>query len=137
MAFYVDMGLIAAVYDVVPNGGIVAMSLAIFLFSVCVCAIAITAGNLAANTIQAVMAVFFINYIMQVMSGFLTPIECMPEWLQPVTMFIPLRYTVAMLRNGYLKGANAIDMWQQLAFLVSLTSVCVLFAVRSYKRVEN
>lgn len=137
IAFGVDVVLIGFFYDVFPNGSLLAMSLAILLFTVCECALAIAIGNSAGDTIQAVMTVFFVNYIMQVTSGFITPIECMPDWLQPATYAIPLRYTVIIMRNAYLKGATVVDLWQQLACMMALTVLCVAVAIRSYRRIES
>lgn len=137
LTFAVDVVLIGWFYGVYPSGSILALSLAILLFTVCECALAIGIGNSSSDTIQAVMTIFFINYIMQVTSGFITPIECMPDWLQPATYAIPLRYTVEVLRNAYLKGTSVADLWQPLSYLAGLTVLCLIYAIQSYKRIES
>lgn len=137
LAFGVDVVLLGVMYGVYPNGSMLALSLAILLFTVCECSIAIALGNSSADTILTVMTIFFINYIMQVTSGFITPIECMPEWLQPATYLVPLRYTVIVLRNAYLKGASIVDLWEPMACLACLTALCVVIAIRSYNRTED
>ena len=37
------------------------------------------------------------------LSGFATPIENMPGWLQPVTFINPLRYFLVIVRGVFLK----------------------------------
>lgn len=137
LAFAVDVVLIGLIYGVYPMGSFLALSLGIFLFTVCESSLSIAIGNTSSDTIQAVMTIFFVNYIMQVTSGFFTPIECMPEWLQPATYAIPLRYSIEILRNAYLKGASVADLWQPLACLAGLTGLCFIYAIHSYKRIEN
>ncbi len=136
-AFLFDIVLLGYVYKLFPSGGIITMCISMILFSVCECCLAITMGNTSRDSTQAVMMVFFVNYIFQVTSGFITPIECMPEWLQPFTHLVPMRYTVIVLRNAYLKGATILDLWQEIAGLAALALVFYMMAVKSYKRVED
>ena len=41
------------------------------------------------------------------LSGFATPIENMPNWLQPVTYLIPLRYMLVISKGLFLKAMPA------------------------------
>jgi ABC-2 type transport system permease protein len=41
------------------------------------------------------------------LSGFATPIENMPEWLQALTLANPLRYYLTMIKGVFLKGMPA------------------------------
>lgn len=49
-----------------------------------------------------------------ILSGFTTPIENMPEWLQIGTLANPLRFVVTALRQIFLEGAGTTDIWPQL-----------------------
>ena len=48
------------------------------------------------------------------LSGFATPIENMPEWLQTLTLVNPLRYYMTIIKGLFLKGMPAAIVLQLL-----------------------
>jgi ABC-2 type transport system permease protein len=85
---------------------------------------------------QAMMtSSFFFLIPMVFLSGFVFPIENMPEAIQPVTYLIPLRYFLVILRGIFLKGVGLETLWPQaLALLAWGVSILTLATVRSSKR---
>ena len=85
---------------------------------------------------QAMMtATFFFLTPMIYLSGFIFPIENMPEWIQPVTYLIPLRYFLVILRGLFLKGVGLETFWPQaLALLAWGVGILALATARSSKR---
>jgi ABC-2 type transport system permease protein len=85
---------------------------------------------------QAMMtSSFFFLIPMVFLSGFVFPIENMPEAIQPVTYLIPLRYFLVILRGIFLKGVGLETLWPQaLALLIWGLSILTLATVRSSKR---
>jgi ABC-2 type transport system permease protein len=53
---------------------------------------------------QAILGAFLFMAPAVLLSGFATPIENMPAWLQPVTLVNPLRYFLVVTRGVFLKG---------------------------------
>jgi len=51
------------------------------------------------------------------LSGIMTPIRAMPEWLQLATWLNPLRFFAEVVRSVLLRGAGFADLWVQLAIL--------------------
>jgi ABC-2 type transport system permease protein len=49
-----------------------------------------------------------------ILSGFATPIENMPAWLQTADLVNPMRYIVIALREIFLQGADTATIWPQL-----------------------
>ena len=69
------------------------------------------------------------------LSGFIFPIENMPEAIQPVTYLVPLRYFLIILRGIFLKGIGLEVLWPQaLALLVWGVAILTLATLRSTKR---
>ena len=69
------------------------------------------------------------------LSGFMTPIENMPTWLQPLTYLNPVRYYLEILRGSLLKGAGFADVTTQLGALAGFGVVLIsLSAARFRKR---
>ena len=63
---------------------------------------------------QAMMtSTFFFLIPMMYLSGFVFPIENMPDVIQPITYLIPLRYFVVILRGIFLKGVGLETLWPQ------------------------
>jgi ABC-2 type transport system permease protein len=85
---------------------------------------------------QAMMtSSFFFLIPMVFLSGFVFPIQNMPEAIQQVTYLIPLRYFLVILRGIFLKGVGLETLWPQaLALLVWGVAILTLATVRSSKR---
>ena len=85
---------------------------------------------------QAMMTTsFFFLLPMIFLSGFIFPIENMPDVIQPFTYLIPLRYFLVILRGIFLKGVGIDVLWPQaLALLVWGLAILTLATLRSSKR---
>jgi ABC-2 type transport system permease protein len=112
------------------------------LFGMCLIYLLSTLGlGLFVSTIsqtqqQAMMTtIFFFLTPMMYLSGFIFPIENMPEWIQPMTYLIPLRYFLVILRGIFLKGIGLEILWPQaLALFAWGIAVLTLATLRSSKR---
>jgi ABC-2 type transport system permease protein len=85
---------------------------------------------------QAMMtAVFFIMLPMIYLSGFVFPIENMPEIIRGFTYIMPLRYYFVIIRGLFLKGVGMAELWDQ-ALALFLFGVFILGAsiIRFRKR---
>ncbi len=78
---------------------------------------------------------FFFLLPMVFLSGFIFPIENMPEPIQPFTYLIPLRYFLVILRGIFLKGVGLETFWPDALALFAWGSVILVLAtLRSSKR---
>lgn len=69
------------------------------------------------------------------LSGAMTPIRGMPQWLQLVTYLNPVRYYAEILRANLLKGAGFGDLWLQLLVLAAFSvGIVTLAGLRFHKR---
>lgn len=85
---------------------------------------------------QAMMTTtFFFLLPMVLLSGFVFPIENMPEAVQTFTYLIPLRYFLVILRSIFLKGVGLETLWPQaLALTAWGLAILALAIARSSKR---
>jgi ABC-2 type transport system permease protein len=112
------------------------------LMAMCVVYLLTTLGlglfvsTISATQQQAMMtSSFFFLIPMVFLSGFVFPIENMPEWIQPVTYLIPLRYFLIILRGVFLKGIGLETLWPQaLALFGWGVGILTLAILRSSKR---
>jgi len=68
---------------------------------------------------QAQMTMFFVILPSSILGGFMYPIANMPEWMQPVTYAIPLRYFLTIIRSVMLKGSGLAELWVEVAALAA------------------
>jgi ABC-2 type transport system permease protein len=83
---------------------------------------------------QAIMGGFFFLMPALLLSGFLTPIEAMPRWIQPVTVLIPVRYFIEIIRGSLLRGATFADLAPSLGALAGLGAAFLLLAAWRFQR---
>jgi ABC-2 type transport system permease protein len=84
---------------------------------------------------QAMMSTFFFMLPSILLSGFMFPIANMPQVIQYVTMLIPLRYFLVIVRGIFLKGNGFAILWPQVAVLLAFgVAILGLAALRFRKR---
>lgn len=130
---------VAVFWFEVPLRGSFWLLLAISLLYVfCTLALGLLISTISTTQQQAMMtATFFFLMPMIYLSGFMTPIENMPEVVQWITYVIPLRYFLVIVRGIFLKGVGLAVLWPQVAALAAWGAVVISFAVlRSTKRLS-
>jgi len=86
---------------------------------------------------QAMMTTLFLMIPWIILSGFIFPIENMPEAIQLITYLIPLRYFLIIIRGIILKGVGLYVLWPQvLALTVLGAGILTLSISRFHKRLE-
>ncbi len=123
----------------VPFNGnllVIAAGLALFVFTTLGQGMIIS--TLARTRHQAQQWTMFLLIPTIVLSGFIFPIESMPEPIVPVTYLIPLRYVLILLRANFMKGSGFEALWPQFAamavFAVSIFSAAL---ARFHKRLAD
>lgn len=81
--------------------------LSLLTFVASVSGIGLFISSLSATQQQAMLGTFVFMTPSVLMSGFATPIENMPSWLQPFTYLIPLRYMLIISKGLFLKAMPA------------------------------
>ena len=89
------------------------------------------------KTTEAYMGIAnILSFLMMFLSGIFFPIETMPEWLQPVSNFLPLTYFAEGLRDSmvYETGIMSSELW--FGFGIMIIWGVITFAIGSwfYKR---
>jgi len=92
-------------------------------------------SSIVATQQQAILGAFTFFAPAVLLSGFLTPVENMPTWLQPLTLIDPMTYFTVISRGVFLKDmpANevAANLWPMaLIALGTLSSAAWLFGRR-------
>lgn len=80
---------------------------------------------------MAMLATFLPTFLL---SGFLFPIDQMPRVVQWITVVLPGRYYVAILRNVFLKGTETRLIAGHLLALASIALVLITLATRAFRK---
>jgi ABC-2 type transport system permease protein len=113
--------------------GVIALGSFLYLFSTL--GIGIFIASFSASQQQAMLGTFGFMLPAMLLSGFMSPIASMPAWLQPMTMLIPMRHYVEIMRGCLLKGADIHDLAQQMIALAVLgVGILALSVARFRKR---
>jgi ABC-2 type transport system permease protein len=83
---------------------------------------------------QAFLGGFLFAIPAIILSGVMTPIRAMPDWLQPLTLLNPVRWFVEVMRGVMLRGAGFEDLWVQLLALLAIGSTIVLVAAFRFRK---
>ncbi len=79
-------------------------------------------------------AIFFFMLPMIFFSGFVFPIQNMPQIIQYVTYIIPLRYFFVIVRGLYLKGVGIETLWDQALALLAFGVIILSLSVLRFKK---
>ncbi len=83
---------------------------------------------------QAQLMAFFINPPLSSLSGSLSPVEAMPQWLQPVTLLNPIRHFSIITRSCMLKGSGMDTLWPNYLALIGFATVLLTLSVRRFRK---
>lgn len=70
----------------------------------------------------------------QLLSGFIFPIESMPEFFRYLTMFIPATWFMNIARESYLKGSTFLDLKDSFLALAIFGSILIFFVIKKFKK---
>ena len=91
-------------------------------------------SSLAHTQQQAMMLAIFFIIPQILLSGFIFPIESMPEVLQWVTFVIPARYFLIIIRGVFLKGVGFVDLIPETLGLTVLAVLIFGLAIFRFSR---
>jgi ABC-2 type transport system permease protein len=91
-------------------------------------------STIAKSQQQAFIGVFLFMMPAMLLSGNMTPLAGMPDWLLPLTYLNPLRYYIEILRGVLLRGAGWADMWPQLLALTVFGTVILGWSASRFRK---
>ena len=110
--FLMALGLL--IYQVPFEGSFLLFLLAQFVFVLAISGVGLLISSLSFTQQQAMLGTFVFMLPSILLSGFATPVENMPLWLQPVTYLIPLKYMLILSKGIFLKAMPASMIFKQI-----------------------
>jgi len=116
------------------TGSLLLYFLSLFIFVASISGIGLFISSLSLTQQQAMLGTFVFMTPSVLMSGFATPIENMPEWLQPFTYLIPLRYMLVISKGLFLKAMPAKMVLENVWPLLVIGSINFMGAAWFFRR---
>jgi ABC-2 type transport system permease protein len=87
------------------------------------------------KTMQQAIFISFLGLMLPtiLLSGFIFPIENMPEAYDWVSALLPPRYFVVIIKNIMIKGAGFMYVWKETLILTVMTVLFIGLSVRNFK----
>jgi ABC-2 type transport system permease protein len=134
-----DMALIMVLavfwFEIPMRGSLFLLFISTLLFLLSTLGTGLFISTISTTQQQAMMTTFFYVFPAILLSGFVFPIDSMPEIVQWITYANPLRYFLVILRVIFLKGAGAEVLWPHIMAMGILgVLVFILSSLKFTKR---
>ncbi len=134
----VDVGLAltvgAWVFGVPLRGNLGLVAGATLLYVMSTLGVGLLIATLSRTQQQAFVGGFLFVLPAVLLSGVLTPLRAMPDWLAWLTWLNPVRFYVEVLRGVLLKGASLADLWRQFLLLALFGASVLAIASRRFHK---
>ena len=128
------MQSVAVIFHVPLRGSLLLLYASAIVYLASVVGLGLFISALSETQQQAILGAFLFLAPATLLSGFATPIENMPRWLQPVTLLIPLRYFLVICRGVFLKALPAREVLRNTLPLLAIAVVTLTGAAWLFRR---
>lgn len=101
---------------------------AMFPFVLSVVGVGLVISTLANTQQQAVLGIFLLMTPIMMISGFATPVENMPVFLQYIAKASPLKHFLIIVQGSFLKSMPAVDVWSNVWPMLIIAAVTLTTA---------
>jgi len=117
------------------KGSIPLLLLTAFFYLIGVLGIGILVSTVTKTQISAMFAAIMASMLPSILlSGFIFPIRQMPAALQVLTIVVPARYFIEILRDIYLKGLGMESFWRQTLYIMAFGVVMITLAAHRFRK---
>lgn len=132
-----QLALVTAValawFDIPLRGSSTALLLAAGLFILAGLSLGLLISTISATQQEAFLSMFLFVLPAIILSGFLYPIETMPDVFQTLTLANPLRHFLEIVRGIFLKGSGVAQLWVQYTVLLAMAVAGLALATRRFR----
>ena len=132
--FALDVG--AWLFNVPLRGSLAVVAAGALLYLMSTLGVGLLISTVSRTQQQSFLGGFLFAMPAMLLSGVMTPIAAMPQWLQLITYANPLRYFVVVMRGALLGGGGFALLWPQLLALAGFgVTLLGLASLRFQKRI--
>ena len=106
------MGISLILFKVPFVGSLLLLYVSMFVFLLANVGVGLFISSISYTQQQSLLGSFMFILPTMLLSGYATPIENMPSWLQPATTFVPITHFLIIIKGIFLKDISAFDVWK-------------------------
>lgn len=115
-------------FEIPFKGSIVLLFFTLLLFIISIVGVGLFISSIAKTQQQAILGAFIFLVPAVTLSGYASPIENMPNWLQAATWVNPLKHVLISLKGLFLKDMPFVDIWANTWPLLIIGSVTLVLS---------
>lgn len=116
------------------TGSILLLYLSMSVYLLALLGLGLFISSLAWTQQQAILGTFSLMVPMMLLSGFASPVENMPDWLQVVTLANPVRHFIVIVKGLFLKAMPLSDVLRSLWPLMLIAALTLVGSTRLFRR---
>lgn len=132
--FTLTLLLMRFLFKIEIMGSVLELYVVGFLFMGAVLGLGMLISTIAQTQMQASQMSMFFLLPFVFLSGYVFPIDGMPKVFQWISMAIPAKYFIEVIRGIVLRGASIADLWKPTALLATYTTLIITLAVVRFKK---
>jgi ABC-2 type transport system permease protein len=122
-------------FDLPVKGSLFDLLLLAVVYLICVLGIGIFVSSIVSDMSSAMMFSVLVSLLPSIiLSGFVFPIRNMPAILQGISLLVPARYFLRIIRGIYLKGIGLDILWTECLFLIIFAIFVFGIAITRFRK---
>ena len=122
------------IFDVPVKGSVVLLLAETILFIILALSLGIYISTVSNNQQTAMMlSMFGLMLPTILLSGFIFPVENMPKVLQWVSLVMPPRWFITIIKSIMLKGLGITYVWKETLIIASMAVIFILASIKKFK----
>jgi ABC-2 type transport system permease protein len=122
------VGIAILGFEIPFYGSFTLLFATMFPFVLSVVGVGLVVSSIAGTQQQAMLGIFFVMMPIMLISGFATPVENMPQWLQYIAEASPLKHYLIIVQGSFLKSMPAGDVWNDVWPMLIIAAVTLTTA---------
>ena len=127
-------GIIIVFFHIPFAGSFILFMISIFISLLAIVGVGLFISAICSTQQQAILSVMTFMMPSVLLSGFISPIEDMPIFLQYLTWLNPVRFFMQLTRGIVLKGMSVEDVIANIIPLIIIALITLTLASRTFKR---
>lgn len=122
-------------FGIEVRGSLLLLFITAFFYLIGVLGMGILVSTITETQIAAMLTAIIVSMLPSILlSGFVFPIRQMPQILQVITLVVPARYFIEILRDIYLKGLGLESFWREVLYIMAFGFAMITLAARRFQK---
>ncbi|NVN86000.1 MAG: ABC transporter permease [Rhodopseudomonas sp.] len=126
--------IVTQLFGIHITGSVVVLFTGLTIFLVATIGIGLFISSFVSNQQQAMMGIMVTMMPLMMLSGFSSPVQNMPTWLQPLAQINPLTHIVVIIRGVFLRDMPFWLVAERLWPMIAIAAVTITAAAWMFRR---